>query len=107
MSEKGRRNIFIPYRDSVLTWLLKDSLGGNAKTIMIASESNSGQLKLRKIAITKSENNSVILKVKLLVNEFEVAALQTISLGEKSYSMRALPFWSSFEKLISAFFKTC
>ncbi|ESO96716.1 hypothetical protein LOTGIDRAFT_147181 [Lottia gigantea] len=33
-----RRNIFIPYRDSVLTWLLKDSLGGNAKTIMIASK---------------------------------------------------------------------
>ena len=38
--EKGARTrgTFIPYRDSVLTWLLKDSLGGNAKTIMIASE---------------------------------------------------------------------
>lgn len=33
----SRRSVFIPYRDSVLTWLLKDSLGGNAKTIMIAS----------------------------------------------------------------------
>ncbi|XP_076464359.1 kinesin-like protein KIF16B isoform X2 [Babylonia areolata] len=31
------RGTFIPYRDSVLTWLLKDSLGGNAKTIMIAT----------------------------------------------------------------------
>ncbi|XP_071080558.1 kinesin-like protein KIF16B [Haliotis cracherodii] len=40
MSEKTSKSkmpTFIPYRDSVLTWLLKDSLGGNAKTIMIAT----------------------------------------------------------------------
>ncbi|XP_011796591.1 PREDICTED: stAR-related lipid transfer protein 9-like [Colobus angolensis palliatus] len=34
----SRRQSYIPYRDSVLTWLLKDSLGGNSKTIMVASE---------------------------------------------------------------------
>lgn len=33
-----KKSVFVPYRDSVLTWLLKDSLGGNSKTIMIASE---------------------------------------------------------------------
>ncbi|KAI5480411.1 hypothetical protein MNV49_000986 [Pseudohyphozyma bogoriensis] len=27
----------VPYRDSVLTWLLKDSLGGNSKTAMVAA----------------------------------------------------------------------
>ncbi|XP_030587648.1 kinesin-like protein KIF16B isoform X6 [Archocentrus centrarchus] len=32
-----RKSVFVPYRDSVLTWLLKDSLGGNSKTIMIAT----------------------------------------------------------------------
>ncbi|XP_068070379.1 kinesin-like protein KIF13A isoform X4 [Danio rerio] len=31
------RNKFVPYRDSVLTWLLKDNLGGNSKTAMIAT----------------------------------------------------------------------
>ena len=31
-----RRDAVVPYRDSILTWLLKDSLGGNSKTAMIA-----------------------------------------------------------------------
>ncbi|ERE70837.1 stAR-related lipid transfer protein 9 [Cricetulus griseus] len=34
-----RRQSYIPYRDSVLTWLLKESLGGNSKTIMVATVS--------------------------------------------------------------------
>lgn len=39
VAKKGKKNAqdFVPYRDSVLTWLLKDSLGGNSKTAMIAA----------------------------------------------------------------------
>ncbi|KAL5483721.1 hypothetical protein EMCRGX_G020128 [Ephydatia muelleri] len=36
-----RKKVFIPYRDSTLTWLLKESLGGNSKTTMIATVSPS------------------------------------------------------------------
>ncbi|XP_026989078.2 kinesin-like protein KIF13A isoform X2 [Tachysurus fulvidraco] len=36
---KGSKTKFVPYRDSVLTWLLKDNLGGNSKTAMIATVS--------------------------------------------------------------------
>ncbi|KAM0251067.1 hypothetical protein ACHAP5_001948 [Fusarium lateritium] len=35
-SRGGKRRDVVPYRDSILTWLLKDSLGGNSKTAMIA-----------------------------------------------------------------------
>ncbi|XP_039739445.1 kinesin-like protein KIF14 isoform X2 [Pteropus medius] len=34
-----RKRVFIPYRESVLTWLLKESLGGNSRTAMVATVS--------------------------------------------------------------------
>lgn len=43
-SAKKKKQIFIPYRDSVLTWLLKDSLGGNSMTTMIASMCHESKL---------------------------------------------------------------
>nr|CAH8825399.1 unnamed protein product [Trichobilharzia regenti] len=33
----NKRKDFVSYRDSLLTWLLKDSLGGNAITVMLAT----------------------------------------------------------------------
>ncbi|XP_058843217.1 uncharacterized protein LOC117422397 isoform X2 [Acipenser ruthenus] len=40
-SGSGRRHCYIPYRDSALTWLLKESLGGNSHTVMVATISPS------------------------------------------------------------------
>ncbi|RHY93029.1 hypothetical protein DYB35_002047, partial [Aphanomyces astaci] len=41
LGEKANRGAFVPYRDSKLTRLLKDSLGGNCRTVMIANISMS------------------------------------------------------------------
>ncbi|XP_061516333.1 kinesin-like protein KIF14 [Anopheles gambiae] len=34
---KRSANTYIPYRDSVLTWLLRENLGGNSRTVMLAT----------------------------------------------------------------------
>uniref|UniRef100_A0A8C3C2H1 plus-end-directed kinesin ATPase n=1 Tax=Cairina moschata TaxID=8855 RepID=A0A8C3C2H1_CAIMO len=37
MNKKKKKTDFIPYRDSVLTWLLRENLGGNSRTAMVAA----------------------------------------------------------------------
>lgn len=37
VSKKKKKSDFIPYRDSVLTWLLRENLGGNSRTAMVAA----------------------------------------------------------------------
>ncbi|XP_054031637.1 kinesin-like protein KIF1B isoform X10 [Dryobates pubescens] len=36
-TKKKKKTDFIPYRDSVLTWLLRENLGGNSRTAMVAA----------------------------------------------------------------------
>jgi len=37
LGDKTKKGFFVPFRDSKLTRMLKDSLGGNCKTVMIAT----------------------------------------------------------------------
>lgn len=59
----------IPYRDSKLTFLLKDSLGGNSKTIMIAAISSASNAFCETLSTLKFAQRAKMIKNKALVNE--------------------------------------
>lgn len=70
-SQEGKRGkkkeVFIPYRDSVLTWLLKDSLGGNSKTAMIAAISQADYDET--LSTLRYADQAKRIKNKAIVNE--------------------------------------
>ncbi|KAI8929336.1 P-loop containing nucleoside triphosphate hydrolase protein [Entophlyctis helioformis] len=59
----------IPYRDSKLTRLLQDSLGGNAKTLMIATLSPASYNYEETISTLRYANRAKSIKNKPIVNE--------------------------------------
>ena len=66
-AERGSnlKKAFVPYRDSVLTWLLKDSLGGNSKTVMIAGEITIWHSHAYLLAFTISNISNITCRIKL------------------------------------------
>jgi hypothetical protein len=47
LSEKGKGKavVHVPYRDSTLTWVLKEFLGGNSRTTMVATVSQQDMMR--------------------------------------------------------------
>ncbi|CAO3651247.1 unnamed protein product [Cunninghamella echinulata] len=62
-----KKDAFIPYRDSVLTWLLKDSLGGNSKTTMVAAISPADYDET--LSTLRYADQAKKIKTKAVVNE--------------------------------------
>ncbi|XP_061552021.1 kinesin-like protein KIF3B isoform X2 [Phycodurus eques] len=65
----------VPYRDSKLTRLLRDSLGGNAKTVMIATVGPSERDRHESLATLRYAGRAKNIKNKPRVNEDPEAAL--------------------------------
>lgn len=59
----------IPYRDSKLTFLLKDSLGGNSRTYMIAAVSVASTSFQETMSTLKFAQRAKMIKNKALINE--------------------------------------
>ncbi|GJJ78576.1 kinesin family member 1 [Entomortierella parvispora] len=60
---------FVPYRDSVLTWLLKDCLGGNSKTTIIAALSPADVNYDETLSTLRYADQAKRIKNKAVVNE--------------------------------------
>lgn len=65
----GNRSTHIPYRDSKLTRLLQDSLGGNAKTIMVATLGPASHSYDESLSTLRFANRAKNIKNKPRVNE--------------------------------------
>jgi kinesin family member 5 len=66
LTEKGR--VHIPYRDSKLTYLLQDSLGGNSKTIIIATISPASSCLSETLNTLKFAKRAKTIKNKAKIN---------------------------------------
>ncbi|CAK58210.1 unnamed protein product (macronuclear) [Paramecium tetraurelia] len=73
LGDKSKKGFFVPYRDSKLTRLLKDSLGGNCRTVMIANISPASSQFEETINTLKYANRAKNIKTKQLPNKKLVA----------------------------------
>lgn len=69
LGDKAKRGSHVPYRDSKLTRLLQDSLGGNSRTLMIACVSPSDRDFMETLNTLKYANRARNIKNKVVVNQ--------------------------------------
>ena len=72
LSDKNKLGKFIPYRDSKLTRLLKDSLGGNILTVMLVCVSPSSESYEESISSLNYATRAKKIKKKIFQNKKEV-----------------------------------
>ncbi|XP_024464252.2 kinesin-like protein KIN-12E isoform X2 [Populus trichocarpa] len=69
VSISNGKSLHVPYRDSKLTFLLQDSLGGNSKTIIIANISPSLCCSLETLSTLKFAQRAKFIKNNAIINE--------------------------------------
>ena len=69
LSTGSKKKIVVPYRDSVLTKLLMNALGGNSKTIMIAAISPADINYDESLSTLRYADRAKKIKNKAVVNE--------------------------------------
>ena len=88
--DRKSANSHVPYRDSKLTRLLQDSLGGNSKTIMIACISPSDRDFMETLNTLRYANRAKNIKNKIFVNHdktFEQISILKSEIQKLNYEL--------------------
>lgn len=88
LGDKSRKVTHIPYRDSKLTRLLQDSLGGNSRTLMIACVSPSDRDFMETLNTLKYANRAKNIKNRVMINQDKTS--QTIGALRREIQMLQL-----------------
>lgn len=72
ISQSGKQRHHVPYRDSKLTFLLQESLGGNAKLAMICAVSPSQSCKSETLSTLRFAQRAKAIKNNAVVNEEKI-----------------------------------
>ena len=72
--KRGQSSAHVPFRDSVLTWLLKESLGGNSKTVMLATVSPSHACLKESLSTLRYAERAKKVRLNATVNKTEASA---------------------------------
>uniref|UniRef100_A0A672NVI6 Kinesin family member 21B n=1 Tax=Sinocyclocheilus grahami TaxID=75366 RepID=A0A672NVI6_SINGR len=113
LGDQSKKAGHVPYRDSKLTRLLQDSLGGNSRTVMIACVSPSDRDFMETLNTLKYANRARNIKNKVMVNQdktsqqisalrAEIARLQMEIMEYKAVRRRTWRVVAFWEELVSS-----
>eukprot|EP00041_Stephanoeca_diplocostata_P017928 m.370775 g.370775 ORF g.370775 m.370775 type:complete len:862 (+) comp20862_c0_seq1:136-2721(+) len=74
-ADTGSAKPHVPYRDSVLTWILRESFGGNSKTVMVATVSPALDNCEETLSTLRYADNAKQIVNKAVVNESAAAKI--------------------------------
>ncbi|XP_048409695.1 kinesin-like protein KIF21A isoform X5 [Stegostoma tigrinum] len=100
LGDKSKRVTHVPYRDSKLTRLLQDSLGGNSQTVMIACVSPSDRDFMETLNTLKYANRARNIKNKVMVNQDRASQQINILRGEIARLQMELTEYKTGKRII-------
>jgi len=101
LGDISKKSTHIPYRDSKLTRVLQDSLGGNSRTLMIACISPSDSDFMETLNTLKYANRAKNIKNKVLINQ-DTSSKQILALRKQIANLQLeLTEYKSGKRIVS------